>query len=77
MTEPDYAQVDMSKKKRNRRPVTDEYSQVDKSKKSKKPRKVDIVANSPRIVHGSNSSLSLCLRIAITAAKKQNKITSY
>lgn len=40
MAEPDYAQVDVSKKKRNRRPVTDEYAQVDKSKKSKKPRKV-------------------------------------
>ena len=42
VVEPDYAQVDMSKKKRNRRPVTDEYAQVDKSKKAKKPRKVDI-----------------------------------
>ena len=42
MAEPDYAQVDMSKKKRNKRPVTDEYAQVDKSKKSKKPRKVYI-----------------------------------
>ena len=42
MLEPDYAQVDMSKKKRNRRPVTDEYAQVDKSKKSKKPRKVHL-----------------------------------
>ena len=40
VAEPDYAQVDMSKKKKNRRPVTDEYAQVDKSKKSKKPRKV-------------------------------------
>ena len=40
VAEPDYAQVDMSKKKRNKRPVTDEYAQVDKSKKSKKPRKV-------------------------------------
>ena len=40
--EPDYAQVDMSKKKRNRRPVADEYAQVDKSKKARKPRKVDI-----------------------------------
>ncbi|XP_073255597.1 cell adhesion molecule DSCAM-like isoform X2 [Porites lutea] len=39
MAEADYAQVDMSKKKRNRRPETDEYAQVDKSKKSKKPRK--------------------------------------
>ena len=42
VAEPDYAQVDMSKKKRNRRPVTDEYAQVDKSKKSKKPKKVYI-----------------------------------
>jgi len=42
VVEPDYAQVDMSKKKRNRRPVTDEYAQVDKSKKSKKPRKVHV-----------------------------------
>ena len=42
MAEPDYAQVDMSKKGRNRRPVTDEYAEVDKSKKSKKPRKVYI-----------------------------------
>lgn len=40
VAEPDYAQVDMSKKGKNRRPVTDEYAQVDKSKKSKKPRKV-------------------------------------
>lgn len=40
VVEPDYAQVDVSKKKRNRRPVTDEYAQVDKSKRSKKPRKV-------------------------------------
>ena len=40
VAEPDYAQVDVSKKKRNRRPLTDEYAQVDKSKKSKKPRKV-------------------------------------
>ena len=43
VAEADYAQVDMSKKKRNRRPVTDEYAQVDKSKKSKKPRKVHYV----------------------------------
>ncbi|KAM7437881.1 39S ribosomal protein L41 [Porites harrisoni] len=39
VAEPDYAQVDMSKKGKNRRPVTDEYAQVDKSKKAKKPRK--------------------------------------
>ncbi len=41
--EPNYAQVDPSKKKKNRR-QTDEYAQVDKSKKTKKtPKKVKMV----------------------------------
>ncbi|XP_066024581.1 neural cell adhesion molecule 1 isoform X2 [Pocillopora verrucosa] len=34
--EANYAQVDMTKKKKNRRPPADEYAQVDKSKKTKK-----------------------------------------
>lgn len=34
--EPNYAQVDPSRKKKNRRPPSDEYAQVDKSKKTKK-----------------------------------------
>lgn len=42
--EPNYAQVDLSKKKKNRRPPTDEYAQVDKSKKTKKtPKKVKMI----------------------------------
>ena len=42
--EPNYAQVDPSKKKKNRRPPTDEYAQVDKSKKTKKtPKKVNMI----------------------------------
>ena len=42
--EANYAQVDLSKKKKNRRPPTDEYAQVDKSKKTKKtPKKVTSV----------------------------------
>ena len=41
VVEPNYAQVDVSQKKKNRRPVTDEYAQVDKTKKTKKkPKKV-------------------------------------
>ena len=38
--EPDYAQVDQSRKKKNRMPANDEYAQVDKSKKMKKKKKV-------------------------------------
>ena len=38
--EANYAQVDMTKKKKNRRPPADEYAQVDKSKKTKKRPKV-------------------------------------
>ena len=37
--EPDYAQVDQSRKKKNRMPANDEYAQVDKSKKTKKKKK--------------------------------------
>ena len=45
--EANYAQVDMSKKKKNRRPPTDEYAQVDKSKKTKKqPKKVTMIITS-------------------------------
>ena len=40
MTEPNYAQVDKSKKKKNRRPLNDDYAEVDKSKKKKMPKKV-------------------------------------
>ena len=40
VAEPDYAQVDESRKKKNRRPASDEYAQVDKSKKTKKKKKV-------------------------------------
>ncbi|KAL9964823.1 hypothetical protein ACROYT_G028513 [Oculina patagonica] len=36
VAEPNYAQVDPSKKKKNRRPPNDEYAEVDKSKKTKK-----------------------------------------
>ena len=39
--EPNYAEVDVSQKTKNRRPVTDEYAQGEKSKKTKKkPKKV-------------------------------------
>jgi len=38
--EPNYAQVDQSRKKKNRMPANDEYAQVDKSKKTKKKKKV-------------------------------------
>ena len=41
VAEPSYAQVDKSKKKKNRKPPNDEYAQVDRSKKTKKtPKKV-------------------------------------
>ena len=44
VVEPNYAQVDVSQKKKNRRPVTDEYAQVDRSKKTKKkPKKVQCI----------------------------------
>ena len=39
VAEPDYAQVDQSRKKKNRMPANDEYAQVDKSKKTKKKKK--------------------------------------
>ena len=38
--EPNYAQVDQSRKKKNRIPANDEYAEVDKSKKTKKKKKV-------------------------------------
>ena len=42
--EANYAQVDMTKKKKNRRPPADEYAQVDKSKKTKKRPKVTMTS---------------------------------
>ena len=42
--EANYAQVDMTKKKKNRRPPADEYAQVDKSKKTKKRPKVTMIS---------------------------------
>ena len=42
--EANYAQVDMTKKKKNRRPPADEYAQVDKSKKTKKRPKVKMTS---------------------------------
>ena len=42
--EANYAQVDMTKKKKNRRLPADEYAQVDKSKKTKKRPKVTMTS---------------------------------
>ena len=42
--EANYAQVDMTKKKKNRPPPSDEYAQVDKSKKMKKRPKVTMTS---------------------------------
>lgn len=40
VAEPNYAQVDQSRKKKNRMTANEEYAQVDKSKKTKKKKKV-------------------------------------